>query len=183
MPTKRTILTIAATAALALGASACGGDEGTDLIPDPDNASQSADTGTTTTATTPAKASDPKDTSTKPTIEKPSGDPPKKLVKEDIVVGKGAAAKKGDHLTMQYVGVSWSTGEQFDASWDNGQPFEFDLGTGGVIKGWDQGIVGMKPGGRRKLIIPPDLGYGAQGNGGIAPNETLVFIVDLIAIK
>jgi peptidylprolyl isomerase len=84
---------------------------------------------------------------------------------------------------MQYVGDSWSTGEQFDASWDRGEPFTFALGSGGVIAGWDQGIVGMKQGGRRLLIIPPDLGYGPAGQGPIAPNETLVFVVDLEQIQ
>jgi peptidylprolyl isomerase len=124
------------------------------------------------------------DLATKPEIPRPSGDPPTELRTEDIVEGTGAAAKPGDTVQMQYVGVSWSTGEQFDASWDSGQPFTFELGSGGVIAGWDQGIVGMKPGGRRLLIIPPELGYGATGAGGaIAPNETLVFVVDLEQIQ
>jgi peptidylprolyl isomerase len=123
------------------------------------------------------------DLTTKPEIPKPSGDPPTELVTEDVVEGTGSAAKSGDMVEMQYVGVSWSTGEQFDASWDSGQPFSFELGSGGVIAGWDQGIVGMKPGGRRLLIIPPELGYGETGAGGaIGPNETLVFVVDLVRI-
>ena len=124
------------------------------------------------------------DTSTKPVIEKPTGAPPRKLVKEDIVKGKGRAAKPGDRVTVQYVGVSFSTGEEFDASWDRGQPFAFVLGAGEVIRGWDKGIVGMRKGGRRKLTIPPELAYGAQGSPpDIAPNETLVFIVDLLSIE
>ena len=83
-----------------------------------------------------------------------------------------------------YVGVSWSTGKEFDASWDRGNPFQFVLGRGQVIGGWDQGVQGMKVGGRRRLTIPPELGYGAQGAGGvIAPNETLVFVVDLVSIR
>jgi peptidylprolyl isomerase len=124
------------------------------------------------------------DLAAKPEIPKPSGDPPTELVTEDVVEGTGAAAKAGDMVQMQYVGVSWSTGEQFDASWDSGQPFSFQLGSGGVIAGWDQGIVGMKPGGRRLLIIPPELGYGETGAGGaIGPNETLVFVVDLVQIQ
>jgi peptidylprolyl isomerase len=125
------------------------------------------------------------DLTKKPEIPKPQGDPPTKLQIEDIVVGKGPAAKAGDVVEVQYVGVSWSTGQEFDSSWDSGQPFSFQLGTGGVIEGWDRGVVGMKPGGRRLLIIPPDLGYGATGagNGAIAPDETLVFVVDLLRIQ
>ena len=122
-----------------------------------------------------------KDTKSKPEVPAPQGDPPSELVIRDIVPGKGAKAKAGDEMSMQYVGNSWSTGQQFDASWDRGaQPFTFQLGAGMVIPGWDQGLVGLKKGGRRLLIIPPDMGYGAQGtpDGTIAPNETLVFVVD-----
>jgi peptidylprolyl isomerase len=103
-------------------------------------------------------------------------------VKRDIVTGKGKPAKAGDTLTMQYVGVSWSTGEQFDASWDHGQPFPFKLGAGMVIPGWDKGMVGMRKGGRRLLVIPPEMGYGPTGQGPIGPNETLIFAVDLVDI-
>jgi peptidylprolyl isomerase len=87
-------------------------------------------------------------------------------------------------VSVQYVGVNFSNGQQFDASWDSGQPFEFPLGGGSVIPGWDQGVEGMKVGGRRELIIPPDLGYGAQGQPpDIPPNETLVFVIDLLDVK
>jgi peptidylprolyl isomerase len=120
-----------------------------------------------------------KDTAKKPRIVTPEGDPPSTLVVRDIVKGKGPKAKPGDQLTMNYVGVGWSNGEQFDASWDRGQTFPFRLGGRMVIPGWDRGMVGMRKGGRRLLIIPPDLGYGAQGAGPIGPNETLVFAVDL----
>jgi peptidylprolyl isomerase len=120
-----------------------------------------------------------KNTGKKPEIVTPTGDPPTELVTRDIVKGKGPKAKPGDKLTMQYVGNSWSTGEQFDASWDHGQAFPFQLGAQMVIPGWDQGMVGMREGGRRLLVIPPDLGYGPQGSVPIAPNETLVFAVDL----
>jgi peptidylprolyl isomerase len=124
------------------------------------------------------------DTSTKPTVEVPDGPPPTTLQVDDIVVGDGAEATAGDTLTMQYVGVNYSDGKQFDASWDNGQPFTFQLGGGQVIPGWDQGIEGMKVGGRRELIVPPDLGYGAQGSPpAIKPNETLVFVVDLLDVQ
>jgi peptidylprolyl isomerase len=124
------------------------------------------------------------DTSTKPTVEVPDGPPPTTLQVDDIFVGDGAEATAGDTLTMQYVGVNYSDGKQFDASWDNGQPFTFQLGGGQVIPGWDQGIEGMKVGGRRELIVPPDLGYGAQGSPpAIKPNETLVFVVDLLDVQ
>jgi len=123
-----------------------------------------------------------KDTAAKPEVPAPSGQPPPELVIEDIVKGKGPKAKAGDQLTMQYVGVSWSNGEQFDASWDSGQPFPFELDAGMVIPGWDQGMVGMRKGGRRLLVIPPDLGYGPAGSGPIGPNETLIFAVDLVEL-
>jgi len=124
------------------------------------------------------------DTSTKPTVEVPDGPPPKDLEVNDIVEGDGPEAAPGDTLTMQYVGVKYSDGKQFDASWDTGQPLTFQLGSGQVIPGWDQGIAGMKVGGRRELIVPPDLGYGAQGSPpAIGPNETLVFVVDLLDVQ
>ena len=123
------------------------------------------------------------DTSSRPHIPKPTGSPPRRLAKEDIVKGKGAPAKTGDLLTVQYVGVTFSTGEEFDASWDRGQPFQFTLG-GRVIEGWNRGLVGMRKGGRRMLTIPPELAYGTGGSPPlIGPNETLVFVVDLIAIQ
>ena len=130
----------------------------------------------------------PKDISTdlteKPAIATPSGDPPAELETADIVKGKGKAAKKGDIVDVQYVGNSWSTGKQFDASWDRGtQPFTFPLGAGQVIPGWDQGVAGMKEGGRRLLVIPSELAYGDQSpSPDIGPGETLVFVVDLKGI-
>jgi peptidylprolyl isomerase len=125
---------------------------------------------------------DLKDTSTKPEIPRPTGSPPRRLVIEDIVKGKGRPSRKGDTLTVQYVGVSFSTGAQFDASWDRGQPFTTQI-PGQVIEGWNRGLLGMREGGRRKLTIPPDLAYGAQGQPpSIGPNETLVFVIDLVQI-
>jgi peptidylprolyl isomerase len=117
----------------------------------------------------------------KPEVAKPGGDPPAELQSNDIVKGKGKAAEPGDNVSVQYAGYSWSTGEQFDSSWDRGsEPFTFPLGGGQVIPGWDQGVAGMKVGGRRLLVIPPDLAYGAQSpSPDIAPNETLIFVVDL----
>lgn len=121
---------------------------------------------------------------TKPSITIPDGAPPSDLVIEDLEVGDGAEATPGSRPVMHYVGVSWSTGREFDASWNRGDTFEFILGRGQVIGGWDQGVAGMKVGGRRKLTIPPNLGYGARGAGGvIAPNETLVFVVDLVDVR
>jgi peptidylprolyl isomerase len=123
------------------------------------------------------------DTSSKPSIEIPDGEPPTSLQVDDLVVGDGAEAVSGTTCTMHYVGHSWSTGKQFDASWDRGDPFAFRLGAQMVIAGWDQGVAGMKVGGRRRLTIPPELGYGSRGAGGaIKPGETLVFVVDLLKV-
>ncbi len=119
----------------------------------------------------------------KPEITIPDENPPTDLVIEDLEVGDGNEATAGAMVSVHYVGVAWSTGEQFDASWDRMEPFRFGLGEGRVIQGWDQGVQGMRIGGRRRLTIPPDLGYGSQGAGGvIKPNETLVFVVDLLDV-
>ncbi len=124
------------------------------------------------------------DTSTKPVVEVPDGEPPTELETTDLVEGDGAEAQEGDTVSVQYVGVNYSDGSEFDASWDTGQPFEFEVGAGGVIPGWDEGIPGMKVGGRRELVIPPDLGYGEAGRPpDIGSNETLVFVVDLVDVK
>jgi peptidylprolyl isomerase len=120
----------------------------------------------------------------RPTIEKPDGDIPFDLGIEDIVVGDGDEATPGKKVTVHYAGVAFRTGEEFDASWNRGEPFRFALGKGQVIPGWDQGVAGMRVGGRRKLTIPSALAYGARGagNGVIAPHEPLVFVVDLLAV-
>ena len=121
--------------------------------------------------------------STKPEIDFPGGEPPTDLVITDITVGDGAEAKPGAKVTVHYVGVAYSTGEEFDASWNRGSPFQFQLGAGQVIAGWDSGVAGMKVGGRRQLVIPPQLGYGQRGAGNvIKPGETLIFVVDLLAV-
>ena len=132
---------------------------------------------------TPAGDVDNSDLTVKPLVTIPPSSPPTELIIEDLVVGSGSSVDVGDFLIMDYVGVSYSTGLQFDASWDRGSPFPFELGAGRVIQGWDQGIVGMAVGGRRSLTIPPDLAYGenGSGSGSIGPNETLVFVVDLLA--
>jgi peptidylprolyl isomerase len=169
----------AALVAAAIAVAGCGGNN------EPTSADIPAGPAPPTPAvTTPQASTNLKDTKSKPAIPKPTGKPPTKLVVKDIVVGKGKAAKKGDQLSMQYVGVTFADGNEFDASWDSGQPFEFTLGQGMVIKGWDQGLVGIKPGGRRELIIPAKLGYGAAGQGAsIPPNSALVFIVDALKVS
>jgi peptidylprolyl isomerase len=120
----------------------------------------------------------------KPDVTVPDTEPPAELVVIDDVVGDGAEAASGQSVSVHYVGVAWSTGQQFDASWDRMEPFRFGLGAGQVIQGWDHGVAGMKVGGRRTLHIPPHLGYGARGAGGaIKANETLIFVVDLLAVS
>ena len=119
----------------------------------------------------------------RPEIDKPDGDIPFELGVEDIVVGEGDEAVAGKKVTVHYVGVAFRSGEEFDASWNRERPFEFKLGKGQVIPGWDQGVQGMRVGGRRQLTIPSAMAYGARGAGGvIAPHEPLVFVVDLLAV-
>ena len=119
----------------------------------------------------------------RPQVDKPEGDIPFELGIDDLVAGDGPEATPGAKVTVHYVGVSFLTGEEFDASWNRGQPFQFKLGKGQVIPGWDQGVAGMKVGGRRKLTIPSQLAYGARGAGGvIQPHEPLVFVVDLLSV-
>jgi peptidylprolyl isomerase len=162
------LLTIALCAALAL--AGCGG-------------SDSSSTGTGENAATAAKSPASQDMTKKPPVEAPSGAPPKQLQENDLVQGTGAEAKAGDQITVQYVGANYKTGEEFDASWDRGEPFSFKLGAGMVIPGWDKGVEGMKVGGRRELIIPPNLAYGPEGRPpSIGPNETLIFVIDLLEV-
>ncbi len=119
----------------------------------------------------------------KPSVTIPGKMPPAALELADDIVGEGLEATPGCTVTVHYVGVSWSTGEQFDASWDRMEPFRFGLGSGQVIQGWDHGVAGMRVGGRRTLTIPPDMAYGSRGAGGvIGPDETLVFVVDLLDV-
>jgi peptidylprolyl isomerase len=151
---------------LALVASGCG-------------SSDSSSSGSTS-----AKAAEPAPEPTKPKVTVPKGAPPKKLEEKELTKGSGAEAKAGNEVTVQYVGVGYKSGEQFDASWDRGEPFSFTLGASEVIPGWDQGVEGMKVGGRRELIIPPNLAYGPAGAPpAIGPNETLIFVIDLLAAK
>jgi peptidylprolyl isomerase len=181
-----TALTALLIAAFLLSACGGGAKDSRDSASEPSKAAPSPDT--TVTESNPTNPSTPaspqgkvsKDLKQKPEIPKPSGSPPPKLEAQDIVEGKGKKAKEGDQVSVQYVGVAFSTGTEFDASWDRGKPFDFTLGSGEVIPGWDQGVVGMKVGGRRQLTIPAELAYGAQGSPpAIGPNETLVFVIDL----
>jgi FKBP-type peptidyl-prolyl cis-trans isomerase len=158
----------------------CGGDDFDQTVTVPKGA-EAATTPTPAATEPPAVegSKNLKDTSKKPLIKVPKGDPPKKLQIKDIVVGKGKAAKKGDEVSVQYAGVAYSTGKEFDASWNRGEPFTFTIGHG-VIEGWSKGVVGMKKGGRRQLTIPGDLAYGPAGSPpDIGPDETLIFIIDM----
>jgi peptidylprolyl isomerase len=123
-------------------------------------------------------------TMSKPSVEVPAGPPPADLEITDITVGDGPEATPGQRVSVQYVGVAHSTGKEFDSSWSRNEPFEFALGAGHVITGWDRGVAGMKVGGRRRLVIPAKLGYGDRGAGGvIKPGETLIFVVDLLGVR
>ena len=119
----------------------------------------------------------------KPEIDFPGGEPPADLEIKDLWEGDGELAQAGDFVKVHYVGVAFSTGEEFDASWNRGTPLDFQLGVGQVIQGWDKGVQGMKVGGRRQLVIPSHLAYGDRGAGGrIAPGETLIFVCDLVGV-
>ena len=120
----------------------------------------------------------------RPDVDPHDGPAPADLLVEDLTTGDGEEAAPGQTVTVHYVGVAHSTGEEFDASWNRGQPFRFPLGAGRVIAGWDDGVAGMRVGGRRRLVIPPHLGYGERGAGGvIEPGETLIFVVDLLGVS
>jgi peptidylprolyl isomerase len=168
MPLPRRLILIA-LACTAIAAAGCGSDTEQQASSTPEA------TPTPEATSTPA--------ATKPEITVPKGKAPKRLVVKDLKVGSGPAAEAGRNVQVQYVGISFANGRQFDASWDRGEPFSFQLGAGQVIPGWDQGVEGMKVGGRRQLVIPPDLAYGKQGSPpAIGPDETLVFVIDLLAV-
>ena len=119
----------------------------------------------------------------RPDVDPPAGDPPADLQVQDVTIGDGEEARPGHLATVHYVGVAWKNGQEFDASWNRGSTFRFPLGKRQVIPGWDQGVEGMRVGGRRRLEIPPALAYGKRGAGGvIGPDETLVFVVDLVGV-
>jgi peptidylprolyl isomerase len=182
MPRRPLALLLLLALLAAFGLTACGDDDsgsgGSAETSQDESDPPATGTGTET------EAADLTDTSVKPVVDKPTGTPPRRLVKEDIVKGKGPGAKPGDIVIVNYVGVSFSTGEEFDASWDTGQPFPVQLGAGNVIEGWEKGLVGIKKGGRRELIIPPEQAYGREGAPpSIGPNETLVFVIDALDIQ
>jgi peptidylprolyl isomerase len=182
MPRRPLALLLLLALLAAFGLAACGDDDsgsgGSAETSQDESDPPATGTGTET------EAADLTDTSVKPVVDKPTGTPPRRLVKEDIVKGKGPGAKPGDIVIVNYVGVSFSTGEEFDASWDTGQPFPVQLGAGNVIEGWEKGLVGIKKGGRRELIIPPEQAYGREGAPpSIGPNETLVFVIDALDIQ
>jgi peptidylprolyl isomerase len=182
MPPRLVRLLAVLAAVASFGLAACGDDDDSGGSGSADSAPEETSSESSDTSTEPAP--DLTDTSVKPVIDKPSGVPPRKLVKEDIVKGRGPGAKPGDTVVVNYVGVSFSTGEEFDSSWDTGQPYPVRLGEGKVIEGWEKGLVGIRRGGRRKLTIPPEQAYGAQGAPpSIAPNETLVFVIDALDIQ
>jgi peptidylprolyl isomerase len=161
---KALMLTIAVCAGLAV--AGCGGSD---------------DSSTESSAASEATTTESSAEKTKPTVTVPKGAPPKKLEIKELEEGSGAEAKAGDEVTVQYVGVNYKNGKEFDSSWSRSEPFSFTLGAGEVIPGWDQGVEGMKVGGRRELIIPPELAYGEAGAPpAIGPNETLVFVIDLL---
>lgn len=171
-----------ATAALLAGCGSSGSSSTIGVGQENPNASaevaKSSTSSTATTGTTPTSGP----LSTEPKVTPPTGAAPTKLITKDLIVGTGPEAKAGDSVTVNYVGVLYKGGKPFDASWNRHEPFTFTLGEGKVIPGWDQGVVGMKVGGRRELIIPGPLAYGAQGSPPtIPPNATLVFVVDLLS--
>jgi peptidylprolyl isomerase len=154
------------------------------VMPDTTSTSSSSGASVAGMAEIPTGDRSPAGTSgTAPTVVVPAGDPPTQLEAADLITGTGAVAKDGDSITVQYVLATYSSRKVIQSSW-TASPFSFTLGEGQVISGWDQGVVGMHVGGRRELIIPPSLGYGAQSPGaGIAKNDTLVFVVDLLKIN
>ncbi len=171
--TLRSVLGIFVALTLAVTVSACGDDDSSSNTASDDSVAEMELT----------PVDDSEVVGEKPEVVIPQGEPPTELVIEDLRDGDGEQATTGSFVTVHYVGVSWSTGEQFDASWDRGQPFQFSIGIDPVIQGWELGLQGMKVGGQRRLTIPPDLGYGESGQGTIGPNETLVFVVDLLAVE
>jgi peptidylprolyl isomerase len=167
------MLIISMCVALALVVAGCGSSD-----------DDSSLTQASSEATTTEQSGGNTNLNAKPEVTVPDGAAPKKLEEVEIVEGDGPEAKAGDEVTVQYVGVGYDSKEEFDSSWSRSEPFTFTLGAGEVIPGWDQGVAGMKVGGRRELTIPANLAYGPAGSPPvIGPNETLIFVVDLLAVK
>jgi FKBP-type peptidyl-prolyl cis-trans isomerase len=164
------------TVCVALVVSGCGGS-------DDSSTGSSESSAPSSNESTPTKSSTGAN-KTKPEVTVPKSAPSKQLVVKELEEGSGPTAKAGDEVTVQYVGVGYKSKEEFDSSWSRNEPFTFGLGAGQVIPGWDQGVEGMKVGGRRELIIPPNLAYGPSGSPPvIGPNETLIFVIDLLAVE
>ncbi len=185
--TRRARATFAAIGLIALPAG-CGGSQShvaSTTSPPPAAAPPAASTPAPAPTTSAPATSAPANPALahKPRVTKPRGPTPTRLEIKDLVVGKGPVARAGQMVSVQYVGVLFRNGQQFDASWDRNQPFPFQLGAGMVIPGWDQGVPGMHVGGRRELIIPARLAYGEQGPPGIGPNQALVFVIDLLSVQ
>jgi peptidylprolyl isomerase len=173
---------VALAMALGLGAAAAGCSSSTPTTSSSTTAAAGSGGGQPTTSAT-MQWSPAGTFGTQPTVVVPTGRPPSTLLSKDLIVGTGATAQSGSDVTVQYIGYSWTTRQEFDASWNRHQAFPFTLGIGQVIPGWDQGVAGMKVGGRRELVIPPGLAYGAHSPGaGIAANDTLIFVVDLVGV-
>jgi peptidylprolyl isomerase len=186
---KFSLIIMALCAALAIGVAGCGG--GSDSSTDSTDSGASTEAGESSTksgesskesAESVPKAS-PDEKKTKPTVTVPKGVPPTSFATKELEEGTGPEAKKGDEVTVEYVGVGYDSEKEFDSSWGK-EPFPFTIGAGNVIQGWEQGVVGMKVGGRRELLIPGELAYGAEGSPpDIAPNETLIFVIDLLSVE
>jgi peptidylprolyl isomerase len=172
---RRLPILIALVALLAV--AGCGGSS--------DSSSESTAATTTGSSTSETSGSESSVVGkTKPKVTVPNGAPPKQLQVKEVEAGTGAEAKKGDTVSVQYVGVGYESEEEFDSSWSRNEPFPFQLGAGMVIPGWERGVEGMKVGGRRELIIPPELAYGEAGSPpAIGPSETLIFVIDLLAVE
>ncbi len=171
-------------ACLALVGAGCGSNDDSSTSSSESTATSTESSGQSTTESSGGAEESSGGEKTKPEVTVPSGPPPKKLEINDLEKGAGASAKAGDEVTVQYVGVGYDSEEEFDSSWSSGAPLPLTLGAGGVIPGWEEGIEGMKVGGRRELIIPSNLAYGPAGSPPvIGPNETLIFVIDLVAVQ
>jgi peptidylprolyl isomerase len=178
---KFSLIILVLCAVLATAVAGCGGSSDSST-----GSTESTESSTSTEAesSTEESSGSAGGEKTKPTVTVPKGISPKKYAIKEIEEGTGATAKAGDEVTVQYVGVGYDSEEEFDSSWSRNEPFTFTLGAGEVIKGWDRGVEGMKVGGRRELLLPPELAYGAAGSPPkIGPNETLIFTIDLLSVN
>jgi peptidylprolyl isomerase len=185
---KFPVIILALCAALATAVVGCGGSDSSTDSTDSSASSQAGGSSTKSSESSEESSegvpkAGPDKKKTKPTVAVPKGISPKNFATKEIEEGTGPEAKAGDEVTVQYVGVGYDSEEEFDSSWSGNEPFTFNLGAGEVIKGWDQGVEGMKVGGRRELLIPGNLAYGPEGRPPtIGPNETLIFVIDLLAV-